>query len=112
MNRLYGTMVVPIRPMTSTVESGGRLGNTSDWASWAALGAVLAATHAMSPEARQDAAWVYWRARALHKVGKTDAARAEAKAHRQETCAAYAAAAAAFHASPQGRQLQQFRQSR
>ncbi len=40
---------------------------------------VLAATHAMSAEARQDAAWVYWRARALQKVGKTDAARAEAK---------------------------------
>ena len=41
---------------------------------------VLAATHAMSPEARQDTAWVYWRARALLKVGKTDTERAEAKA--------------------------------
>jgi soluble lytic murein transglycosylase len=32
----------------------------------------------MSPEARQDATWVYWQARALLQLAKTDADRAEA----------------------------------
>jgi soluble lytic murein transglycosylase len=39
---------------------------------------VLSATQAMSPEARQDATWVYWQARALLQLAKTDADRAEA----------------------------------
>ena len=41
-------------------------------------GVVLGATEAMSPEARQDATWVYWRARALLQLAKTDPERAEA----------------------------------
>jgi soluble lytic murein transglycosylase len=41
---------------------------------------VLSATQAMSPEARQESVWVYWRARALAKLAKTDADRAAAKA--------------------------------
>jgi soluble lytic murein transglycosylase len=40
---------------------------------------VLTGTRAMSPEARQDAAWVYWQARALLKIGKTGNDRLEAK---------------------------------
>ncbi len=42
-------------------------------------GEVLSATRAMSPEARQEVGWVYWRARALLKLGKSDAERAEAR---------------------------------
>ena len=41
---------------------------------------VLSATQAMSPEARQESTWIYWRARALARLAKTDAQRAEAKA--------------------------------
>jgi soluble lytic murein transglycosylase len=33
---------------------------------------VLTATNAMSDEARQDSTWVYWNARALQKLAKTD----------------------------------------
>ena len=40
---------------------------------------VLAATQAMSPEARQESVWIYWRARALLKTAKTDADRALAR---------------------------------
>ena len=40
---------------------------------------VLAATQAMSPEVRQESVWVYWRARALSKLAKSDADRAAAK---------------------------------
>ena len=40
---------------------------------------VLASTDAMSPETRDDATWVYWRARALLQLAKTEADRAEAK---------------------------------
>ena len=40
--------------------------------------AVLAATSAMSPQARSDSTWVYWRARALLKLAKHDADRLEA----------------------------------
>jgi soluble lytic murein transglycosylase len=39
---------------------------------------VLAATQAMSAEARLDATWVYWQARALLQLTPTDADRAEA----------------------------------
>ncbi len=39
---------------------------------------VLVATQAMSPETRQDATWVYWRARALIQVAPTEANRTEA----------------------------------
>ncbi len=39
---------------------------------------VLEATNAMSPEVRQESTWVYWRARALLKLAKGDADRAEA----------------------------------
>jgi soluble lytic murein transglycosylase len=39
---------------------------------------VLAATLAMSPEARQESTWVYWRARAMLQLAKTEADRAEA----------------------------------
>ena len=39
---------------------------------------VLSATQAMSPEARLDTTWVYWQARALLQLAKTDAERAEA----------------------------------
>ena len=39
---------------------------------------VLAATRAMSPEAQQESTWVYWRARALLKLSKHEAERAEA----------------------------------
>ena len=39
---------------------------------------VLAATLAMSPEARQESIWVYWRARALLQLAKTEADRTEA----------------------------------
>src|SRR5512133_1179768 len=38
---------------------------------------VVAATSAMSESQRQDAAWVYWRARALLKLAKTQADRVE-----------------------------------
>jgi len=41
---------------------------------------VLAATKAMSPEMRQESTWVYWRARALSQLAKTDADRAEVTA--------------------------------
>ena len=41
---------------------------------------VFAATSAMSDEARQDPAWVYWRARAQLRVSKTEADNAEATA--------------------------------
>ena len=44
-------------------------------AQWAT---VLSATQAMSSEARQDATWVYWQARAMLQLAKTDADRAEA----------------------------------
>ena len=40
---------------------------------------VLSATQAMSPESQQDSAWIYWRARALAKLAKTDADRATAR---------------------------------
>jgi len=40
---------------------------------------VLSATQAMSPEARQESTWIYWRARALAKLAKTDAERAAAR---------------------------------
>jgi soluble lytic murein transglycosylase len=40
---------------------------------------VLAATGAMSDEAKQDATWVYWRARAQIKLAKTDAQQEEGK---------------------------------
>ena len=39
---------------------------------------VLGATRAMSPEAQQESTWVYWRARALLKLGKTETERTEA----------------------------------
>ena len=39
---------------------------------------VQAAIQAMSPEGRQDATWVYWQARALMQLAKTDGERAEA----------------------------------
>jgi soluble lytic murein transglycosylase len=39
---------------------------------------VLSATQAMSPEARQDATWIYWQARALLMLAKNDADRTEA----------------------------------
>ncbi len=39
---------------------------------------VLDSIQAMSQEARQDATWVYWQARALRQVGKTEADRAAA----------------------------------
>ena len=41
---------------------------------------VLAATQAMSDEARQDSTWVYWRARAQLKLAKSQAEQDEAKA--------------------------------
>ncbi len=41
---------------------------------------VLAATQAMSDDARQDSTWVYWRARAQLKLSKTQAEQDEAKA--------------------------------
>ena len=41
---------------------------------------VLAATQAMSDDARQDSTWVYWRARAQLKLAKTQAEQDEAKA--------------------------------
>ncbi len=40
---------------------------------------VLSATQAMSPEVRQESVWVYWRARAMAKLAKTDADRAAAR---------------------------------
>ncbi len=40
---------------------------------------VLSATQAMSTEVRQESGWVYWRARALSKLAKTDVDRAAAK---------------------------------
>ena len=40
---------------------------------------VLSATQAMSPGARKDAAWTYWRARALMAVSPTEASRHEAQ---------------------------------
>ena len=40
---------------------------------------VAAATAAMSEQERQDAAWVYWRARALQKLAKAEPDRVEAK---------------------------------
>jgi soluble lytic murein transglycosylase len=40
---------------------------------------VLSATHAMSAEVRQESVWVYWRARAMAKLAKTDAERAAAR---------------------------------
>src|SRR5512133_2690683 len=40
---------------------------------------VAAATAAMSESERQDAAWVYWRARALQKLATTEADRVEAR---------------------------------
>ena len=40
---------------------------------------VLSATHAMSSEARAEPSWVYWQARALAKLARTDAERAQAK---------------------------------
>ena len=39
---------------------------------------VLSATLAMSPEVRQDSTWVYWRARALLQLAKTELERAQA----------------------------------
>ena len=39
---------------------------------------VLTACNAMSAEARQDSTWVYWRARALKQLAKTEADRAAA----------------------------------
>jgi len=39
---------------------------------------VLGATSAMSAETRNEATWVYWRARALQKTAKNDSTRAEA----------------------------------
>ncbi len=41
---------------------------------------VLSAIQAMSPEVRQESVWVYWRARALNKLAKSDTDRAAAKA--------------------------------
>ena len=41
---------------------------------------VLAATQAMSDDAKQDSTWVYWRARAQLKLAKTQADQDEAKA--------------------------------
>ncbi len=41
---------------------------------------VLSATQAMSPEAQQESVWVYWRARALSRLAKTDTERSAAKA--------------------------------
>ena len=41
---------------------------------------VLAATGAMSEEAKQEASWVYWRARAQIKLAKTEAQQDEGKA--------------------------------
>ena len=40
---------------------------------------VLSATQAMSPEAQQESVWVYWRARALSRLAKTDAERSAAR---------------------------------
>ena len=40
---------------------------------------VLAATDALSPEARQDTAWTYWRARALLATASNDAQRQQAQ---------------------------------
>ncbi len=40
---------------------------------------VLATTRAMSDEERHESTWVYWQARALKLLAKTDAERAEAK---------------------------------
>ena len=40
---------------------------------------VLSATEAMSEAARQDAAWIYWRARALLATASTDAQRQDAQ---------------------------------
>jgi soluble lytic murein transglycosylase len=40
---------------------------------------VLSATLAMSPETRQEAVWVYWRARALKALAKTEAEQLEAR---------------------------------
>ena len=40
---------------------------------------VLSATQAMSPETRQEAVWVYWRARALARLAKSEAERVQAK---------------------------------
>ncbi len=40
---------------------------------------VVAATAAMSESQRQDASWTYWRARALQKLAKNEAERAEAR---------------------------------
>jgi soluble lytic murein transglycosylase len=45
---------------------------------------VLATTLAMSDEARQDSAWVYWRAKAQLKLAKTEADKAEANAALQQ----------------------------
>ena len=39
---------------------------------------VLSATNAMSAESRNEATWVYWRARALQKTAKNDSTRTEA----------------------------------
>ncbi len=41
---------------------------------------VLAATKAMSNETRQESTWVYWQARALGKLARTDADRTEVRA--------------------------------
>ena len=41
---------------------------------------VLSATQVMSAEAQQESVWVYWRARALSRLAKTDAERSAAKA--------------------------------
>ena len=38
---------------------------------------VRAAVEQMSPQARQDSTWIYWRARALKEAGSLDASRAE-----------------------------------
>ena len=40
---------------------------------------VLAATQAMSVESQQESVWVYWRARALSRLAKTDVERSAAK---------------------------------
>ncbi len=52
------------------VRSALRLGRWKD---------VASATHAMGPEAQKDATWVYWRARALQALAKSDLDLAEPK---------------------------------
>ena len=78
--RLTGDALAYFSKATESQLSDGQLG----WKVRAALRQaqwkdVLSATQAMSPEARQESVWVYWRARALAKLARTDAERAAAR---------------------------------